>query len=89
MCQAHIKLWFWFGLIWPGLGWPWFGLVLFGMSSSITTNPGWVGGWGWGWGKSKLKLNPAWAELGNNTNLFNGSIVKISQHLYVILVLLK
>ena len=30
MCQAHIKLWFWFGLTMPGLAWlglDWHGLV--------------------------------------------------------------
>ena len=29
MCQAHIKLWFWFGLTMPGMAW--FGLVWHGM----------------------------------------------------------
>ena len=65
MCQAHIKLWFWFGLIWPGLGWPWFGLVLFGMcvklnyQVSLLTLDGWVGV-----GEIETKAK-AWAELGN------------------------
>ena len=42
MCQAHIKLWFWFGLAmsglawlsldWHGVVWVWLGMTLLGLA---------------------------------------------------------
>ena len=59
MCQAHFKLWFWFGLIWPGFGWPWFGFVLFGMCVKLNYQVSLLTLGGWWVGEIKTKAKPS------------------------------